>query len=65
MELKPSVVVNGMTWDLYSVDYRTMDDQTFSVYIYALSKEHASYLVEELKGTAKLGSKIVGFRSRK
>ena len=64
MELKPSVVVNGVRWDLFSVDYRTVDDQTFSVYIYALNKEHASYIVEELKNTATLGSQVVSFRKR-
>lgn len=53
-------VVDNRTWNMYTVEYETPDG-TFSFYIYAISDEHASYLVEELKQTAKLAGKIEGF----
>lgn len=53
-------VVDGGTWKLYGVDYTTADGE-FSTYVYAISFEHASAIVDELKQTARLGGEIHGF----
>lgn len=52
-------VVAGRTWHCYSVEFTTADGN-FLTYIYALSDEHASHIVEELRATAKLGGRIEG-----
>lgn len=46
-------------WKEYLVDFETQEG-TFSVSIFALSFEHASYRLEELKATAKLVGELVG-----
>lgn len=51
---KPAVEVNGRTWFLHSLTYRDADGGKYSVYFYALSKEHASYIVDEIRNTAEL-----------
>lgn len=48
-----STRVDNRTWYLYSVEFKS-DDKTYGCYIYALSREHASYIVEDLKATGKL-----------
>ena len=45
------VVVGGVKWQLYPVDFKT-GEGTFSVYIYALNREHAAAVLLELKETA-------------
>lgn len=45
-------VVNGRTWLLYTFDFTTADG-VFSSYFYALSDEHASHILEEMKATAR------------
>jgi hypothetical protein len=52
-------VVNGRTWRLFDAEFETADGK-FTFYFYALSFEHASYVLEELKATAKLGGQIEG-----
>ncbi|EKS6729406.1 hypothetical protein OSG44_002821 [Enterobacter mori] len=56
---KPTVEVNGRTWFLHSLTYRDADERKYSVYFYALSKEHASYIVEEIRSTAELDSDTI------
>lgn len=55
--LPTSCHIDGRTWRLFSVPYSTADGE-FSTYIYALSFEHAAAIVEELKGSARLGGQI-------
>lgn len=52
--LNQTEVVDGREWKIHSVEYSTKDGKTLSFYIYALSKEHASYLLEDIKNTAYL-----------
>lgn len=49
--------VDGRTWRLFSVPYSTADGE-FSTYVYAISFEHAAAIVEELKGSARLGGMV-------
>lgn len=60
IEMQLSCVVNGKTWHLYGVDFETADGK-FSTYVYAISEEHASHIVEELKATAKLTGRLEGW----
>lgn len=60
VQLPLTTVVNGRTWSLFGVEYVTADG-AFSTYIYALSFEHASHIIEELRATAKLLGKLDGW----
>ena len=46
-------MVNGLQWQLYPVDFKT-EEGTFSVYLYAINREHAAAILLELKETAVL-----------
>ena len=46
-------MVNGLQWQLYPVDFKT-EEGTFSVYLYAINREHAAAIMLELKETAVL-----------
>ena len=47
------VVVGSVKWQLYPVDFKTVEG-TLSVYLYALNREHAAAILLELKETAAL-----------
>ena len=51
--LNPTVVEKGLTWHMFPVDFTTLEG-TYSVYIYALDREHAAAVLSELKATAVL-----------
>ena len=51
--LAQMVTVGGIKWQLYPVDFKTVEG-TFSVYLYALNREHAAAILLELKETAVL-----------
>ncbi len=53
-----SVVENGMIWHEFSVEFETLEG-LFSFSIFALSAEHASYMLEELKETAHVSGQVV------
>ena len=57
--LKPEVVVNGVLWKLFSVEFDTADGK-FSTYIYALDFGHAGLILEELKSTATITGMVAG-----
>lgn len=59
MKLASRVMVAGVWWKLFSVEFQTLDGK-FSTYIYAIDAEHASYRLEELKATAVLGGEVIG-----
>ena len=46
-------MVNGLQWQLFPVDFKT-EEGTFSVYLYAINREHAAAILLELKETAAL-----------
>jgi len=46
-------MVNGLQWQLYPVDFKT-EEGTFSIYLYAINREHAAAVLLELKETAVL-----------
>jgi hypothetical protein len=48
MNLQPSVLVSGIEWKLFSVEFRSPDGR-FSAYFYAIDAEHASYQVEAIR----------------
>lgn len=50
--------VGKAKWKLYSFSYRTQEGN-FVGYLHAVSDEHASYMLEELKKTALLDGEIV------
>lgn len=56
--MAPSVVVDGVTWNLFSVDFDTADG-AFSTYLYAIDHGHAALRLEELKESARIGGQIV------
>lgn len=55
--LAQSVVVNGVTWNLFSVDFDTADG-VFSTYIYAIDHGHAALRLEEMKESARIAGQI-------
>jgi len=48
MNLQPSVIVSGIEWKLFSIEFRSPDG-SFSAYFYAIDAEHASYQVEAIR----------------
>lgn len=48
-------IVNGVEWKLFSIEFKTMEDQTLSAYFYATSFEHAGVLLGDLKETGNIG----------
>lgn len=48
MNLQPSVLVQGIEWKLFSVEFQSPDGR-FSAYFYAVDVEHASYQVEAIR----------------
>lgn len=58
VSLEISCEVHGRRWDLYSFSYETIDGR-FSGYLHALSPEHASYMLDEMKQTAKIDGQIL------
>lgn len=53
ISLARGAMVNGLQWQLYPVDFKT-EEGTFSVYLYAINREHAAAILLELKETAVL-----------
>lgn len=53
ISLSQVAVVNGLQWRLYPVDFKT-EEGTFSVYLYAINRDHAAAILLELKETAVL-----------
>ena len=51
--LEQSLTHEGRVWRLFSVNY-LIDDTPLSFYIHAISKEHASYLLEAIKNNGVL-----------
>ncbi|EKY1962323.1 hypothetical protein RA241_003713 [Cronobacter sakazakii] len=49
-----TTVVDGKTWRLFDIQFNS-DDRVYSVYIYAINREHASYRLQDLKDTGRLG----------
>lgn len=48
MNFPPTVLVSGIEWKLFSVEFRSPDGR-FSAYFYAIDAEHASYQVEAIR----------------
>lgn len=61
VNLDLSVFEGGREWKLFLIDFTTADGE-FSTYIYALSFEHANYLVEELRNSARVAGQIESSR---
>lgn len=58
VDLDVTCTVAGRKWSLYSFQYCT-EEGVFSGYLHAVSFEHASYMLEELKETATLDGQII------
>lgn len=58
VELEIKVVVDGRTWALYPVQFRS-DGTAYSTYIYAISDEHAQALLTDMRETATVEGPIV------
>ncbi|RXW28956.1 hypothetical protein DM877_11155 [Enterobacter cloacae] len=54
-----SVHHEGKDWYPFSVNFSDNEGRQFSFTIYAISREHASYVVQEIRETATLGDQIV------
>ena len=53
ISLSRVALVNGLQWQLYPVAFKT-EEGTFSVYLYAINREHAGAILLELKEIAVL-----------
>lgn len=58
----PSIYTDpqGIVWYPYQVDFESPEG-LFSVYISAISDEHAALQVEALKGSARLAGRVLDF----
>lgn len=56
--MQMSVHHEGKDWYPFSVHYSDADGRQFSFTIYAVNREHASYVVQEIRDTATLGDQI-------
>lgn len=56
-----SLVVNheGKDWHPFQVNFSDAKGRQFSFHIFAINREHASYIVQEIRETATLGDQIV------
>lgn len=54
------VVIDGVLWKPYSVNHIDADGKKFSFYIFAISREHAACVVDDIRETAWLGDEVVG-----
>lgn len=56
-----SLVVNhkGKDWHPFQVNFSDAEGRQFSFHIFAINREHASYIVQEIRETATLGDQIV------
>ena len=56
MANKPEIVHHeGNIWYPFQVNFTDVDGRQFSFIIHAVSPEHASYVVQEIRETATLG----------
>lgn len=53
-----AVIVGGVKWNLFSADYTTPDG-TYSFYFYAISFDHASLILHDIKETAVLSGQVI------
>lgn len=60
MKAPEPVVIDGVLWKPYSVNHIDADGKKFSFYIFAISREHAACVVDDIRETAWLGDEIVG-----
>lgn len=60
MESPKPVVIDGVLWKPYSVNHIDADGKKFSFYIFAISREHAACVVDDIRETAWLGDEVVG-----
>lgn len=60
MRAPKPVVMGGVLWKPYSVNHIDADGKKFSFYIFAISREHAACVVDDIRETAWLGDEIVG-----
>jgi hypothetical protein len=56
-DLPLRVTIKGVDWRLFSFSYHTCEG-TFESYIYAVSHEHASHIIDELRQTAYLTGEV-------
>ena len=54
-----SLVIDGLTWRLYEIEYKTPDG-TFATHIYAISFEHAQLMLDDLKATGRVRDCVRG-----
>lgn len=59
-DLPLRVTRDGVEWRLFSFTYRTCEG-AFESYIYAVSLEHASHIIDELRQTAFLTGEVHAF----
>lgn len=59
MNLKESVVVDGVEWKLFAIDFKSPDGK-YSAYLYAIDLEHASYQVESIAAGAEIRQLVAG-----
>ena len=60
MESPKPVVIDGVLWKPYSVNHIDADGKKFSFYNFAISREHAACVVDDIRETAWLGDEVVG-----
>ena len=60
MKAPEPVVIDDVLWKPYSVNHIDADGKKFSFYIFAISREHAACVVDDIRETAWLGDEVVG-----
>ena len=52
------VIIDNEYWWLYSVEFKSLDDKTYSTYLYARDDYHAQLLLEDLKNGATICGRL-------
>jgi hypothetical protein len=52
--LHQSVEIDGKTWRIFDVNFKDDEGRLYGFYIYAISREHAACVLDDIKRTATL-----------
>lgn len=61
MTPKTTVNIDGIDWHLYSIEYQDNEGRKYSFDIYAISREHAACILDDIKNSATIGDRVVEF----
>lgn len=55
MQDKTTVIINGVPWHEYGLKYRDVDGKSYEIPFYAMNRDHAACILQDIRETATLG----------